>query len=460
MPEDANAPRNDVPVTPVSADPETGVVFGNTAAVGRMSDSLLVRIAESHSVWPLTFGLACCAIEMMTTASSRYDMDRFGALFRATPRQADLMIVSGTVTFKMAPRIRRLYEQMPAPKWVISMGSCANCGGPYWQNGYHVVKGVDQIIPVDVYVLGCPPRPESLLDGLLVLWERIRRGVPHGVKPETIGAAAPAPLNGGESAGPLNWRDLTVQHVKPVKVEAARAKAKPAPVDPARFVNWGAEARAQAEQIELHVGPGSATYKTSAMDGWIEVPVTRLFEIVSFLRDDPRYLFNVLANLSGVDLGKDGIAVVYHLESWPAKRRTVLKVILPRDAARVPSISAIYPAANWNERELYDMFGIAIPGHPEWDEQNPDAMRILCSNGWQGFPLRKDYVWAESFENIPLRRPPIDPRHGVWVNLGMKPKLNPAPAPSAVRKGVAAAAPQPAPTPATPPPAPVKKEEA
>ena len=436
MADDANAPSSSQPAIPIPADPETGAVFGSTAAVGRLSDSLLVRLAESNSIWPLTFGLACCAIEMMTTASSRYDVDRFGAIFRATPRQADLMIVSGTVTFKMAPRIKRLYEQMPAPKWVISMGSCANCGGPYWQNGYHVVKGVDQIIPVDVYVLGCPPRPESLLDGLLVLWERIRQGVPHGARPETIGGPPDSKL------APLNWRDLTLQPVKPAKVEAARAKLKPAPVQPMRFIDWGAEARELATEIEKHVGLGSATLNSAVLDGWIEVPVTRLFEVVSFLRDDPRFHFNVLANLSGVDLGKDGIAVVYHLESWPAKRRVVLKVLLPRDAPRVPSISSIYPAANWNERELYDMFGVAVPGHPDWDQQNPDAMRILCAEGWQGFPLRKDYVWAESFGGVPLRRPDVDPRKGVWVNLGMKPRLNPTP--PAARKGVAVAAPQPA----------------
>lgn len=134
----------------------------------------LVNWARTGSLWPMTFGLACCAVEMMQTAASRYDLDRFGMIFRPSPRQSDVMIVAGTLTNKMAPALRKVYDQMSEPRYVISMGSCAN-GGGYYHYSYSVVRGSDRIVPVDVYVPGCPPTAEALLYGVLVLQRKIRR---------------------------------------------------------------------------------------------------------------------------------------------------------------------------------------------------------------------------------------------------------------------------------------------
>ena len=181
-----------------------------------------INWARESSMWPMTFGLACCAIEMMATGASRYDMDRFGAgAFRATPRQADLMIVAGTVNYKMASRVRRLYNQMPDPKFVIAMGACTCGGGPYYKYGYNVVKGVDLVVPVDVYVPGCPPRPEALLEGLMRIQDKVRgmkdltKNQPHRRADPVAHRLRAAAARAGRPDPKKAWRSRTPSHEEP-----------------------------------------------------------------------------------------------------------------------------------------------------------------------------------------------------------------------------------------------------
>jgi NADH-quinone oxidoreductase subunit B len=183
-----------------------------------------INWARESSLWPMTFGLACCAIEMMATGASRYDWDRLGLIPRATPRQSDLMVVAGTVNFKMASRVRRLYNQMPDPKFVIAMGACTCGGGPYYKYGYNVVKGVDLVVPVDVYVPGCPPRPEALLEGFMRVQDKIK-----GMKDLTKGQFidVPIPSRTGYTLLPeeLATLEKANEFAKRNKEEAAPTKA-------------------------------------------------------------------------------------------------------------------------------------------------------------------------------------------------------------------------------------------
>lgn len=202
-------------------------LFENRFEDGFMVTSLeaAVNWARESSMWPMTFGLACCAIEMMATGASRYDIDRFGAgAFRATPRQADLMIVAGTVNLKMAERVRRLYDQMPDPKFVIAMGACTCGGGPYYKYGYNVAKGVDLVVPVDVYVPGCPPRPEALLEGLMRVQDKVHRmkGFTKGDRSETL---IPTRTGSVQLPEELAVPEKAVEFLKDTKERAKPAKA-------------------------------------------------------------------------------------------------------------------------------------------------------------------------------------------------------------------------------------------
>lgn len=358
------------------------------------------------SIWPMQFGLACCAIEMICTASSRFDISRFGAeLFRASPRQADLMIVSGTVTKRMVPMIVRLYNQMPEPKYVISMGACATAGGPF-KEGYNVVSGIDEFIPVDVYITGCPPTPQALLSGLMELQKKIdtqhhktaRWYRPQATDERTIPLLGPdlvdprqfdAIKDGKDMPEPAKLPEFfpafAVYEPEPEE-EPAAEDAKPVKkkkkVDPPSI-------NASMQNLIEQFGDLKVTTASTLL-----VPADQLHRVVWHVKEMG---LDYLTNLTSVDF-EDCFEVVYQFSS--AKKTeaecpaVTLVVRTDKTNPVVPSLTPIWPGADFQEREVYDMMGIRFDGHP-------GLRRILMWDGYEGWPLRKDFL--EPYYEEPIK---------------------------------------------------------
>ena len=286
----------------------------------------LFNWANKSSLWPLSFGLACCAIEMMATFSSRDDLDRLGMITRASPRQADLMIVAGTATVKMGERIKTLYDQMTGPKWVIAAGSCA-ISGDHYRHVYSVVPGVDWIIPVDVYVPGCPPTPEAFIDGIMELQNIISKG---------------------KSNPTFNSVDSVRHDINEIKVMKK-------------------EILFNENFIEGH----------SLIDKCKEIK-SEGYDYINFI--------------TATDF-EDSLVLTYLFTKNNDNEKIEINVKLGT-SNKIDSIAQIYPGAEWQEREVFDMFGIEFKNHPKLE-------RILMPDDWIGYPLLKDYKMEQA--KLPYR---------------------------------------------------------
>ena len=361
---------------------------------------------RKNSLWPATFGLACCAIEMMATAGPRFDIARFGMeRFSATPRQADLMIVAGRVSQKMAPVLRQIYDQMAEPKWVLAMGVCASSGGMF--NNYAIVQGVDHIVPVDIYLPGCPPRPEMLLNAIIKLHEKIQE-MPLGVSAADAAAAAAAEvINVRHGMFGVTGSGDTSGYGRLVR-EVALPGSSPRPyggyfdevVDNLADVLKGAG-----------VDPDDAIETVVVDRGELTLHVRRdlLPQVAQRLRDEPALRFELCLGVSGVHYPHETdreLHAVYPLQSITHNRRIRLEVSAPDGDPHIPTLYGVYPTSDWHERETYDFFGIIFDGHPS-------LARIEMPDDWQGHPQRKDYpLGGIPVEYKGAQIPPPDERRG------------------------------------------------
>ena len=392
----------------------------------------VVNWARANSIWPLTYGTSCCAIEMMSSSMARYDIARFGSeVFRASPRQADLFILAGTITRRMAPAIQMLWEQIPGPKYAIAMGACTISGGPFIYDNYAVVRGAQNIIPIDVFVPGCPPRPEALFHGLLTLRDKILhetcRDPWHEGEPKDVSTMD----RYREAAN--TWAAL--ERMKDEEMAEARAKFKeenpdykssfkPVRVKKEEFPEIPRTAKAPVgmKQVEIFKKLQSkfdtVTYHTHSEDPLeevvanlpadmpLEVMVGReqYLPVVEFLKNDPDFKMDYLIDVTAIDYD-DHFDLVTQLRSIELGHKIFLCVQIKKDFSideserptsllgKIESISHLYPAAEFKEREVYDMFGIDFIGHP-------DLRRIFLDKDFVGFPLRKDFTHPEM-----IRRP-------------------------------------------------------
>jgi NADH-quinone oxidoreductase B subunit len=356
----------------------------------------LVAWARANSLWPLIYGTACCAMEMMSTGSSRHDWARFGVeVARATPRQADLIVLAGTIVEKMGPRLVTLYEQMPGPKYVIAMGSCAISGGPFYYDSYSVVKGGDRLIPVDVYIPGCPPRPEALLHGIMELQKKIRTEGRRN--PWQVGGLNTDPIIDPFIEAKELWAEREKSRQAPPPSRVAGKKTAPVKFPevarnpaPLPLLDNGAvfaHIRDSFGEIVLAHQPESSPAQVRSLGAEyildLEVSPQRYVELIGFLKNSELLRMDLLLQVTAVDYG-DRFEVLVHLLASRQGHKIFVRCGINRQEPEIESISHLYGGANWHEREIFDLFGIRFHNHP-------DLRRLFLEDDFPGHPLRKDF---------------------------------------------------------------------
>ena len=345
----------------------------------------------TNALWVFPMATSCCGIEFMATAASRVDIDRMGTIVRASPRQADVMVVAGTITVKMAPRVKKLWDQMPEPKWCIAMGSCA-ISGDFYRNLYSVVPGVDTFMPVDVYVPGCPPNPEALMHGFLRLQDKIR-AQRRGVKvvadpnPELLRITFPSVPRLVDTARTAELDEAQVnsaEHATDLEVSAPLSVAvgpPPEPLPPSLATDLAALLGELGVAVAEKHGPPL-------------VPVERHPELARRLKAmGYRQLVSIVAThwLPGTGRAGKDAAEIEHYEVT-----TLLRTVGPGSRLAtwsvrqvvgqpVPTLSGIFAGADWQEREQYDLVGVVFSGHP-------DLRRLMMMENYTGHPLRRDFA--------------------------------------------------------------------